>query len=59
MWVHLLAVLALGALCGAWVLVQRLVERHAPGRAQPTGGCGGCAQECETTGEASNSRTCS
>ena len=51
MWVHLLAVLGLGALCGTWVLVQRLVEQHDPDRARPTGGCGGCSHECDVSDE--------
>ena len=51
MWVHLIAVVGLGALCGTWVLVQRLVDRHNPGRARPTGGCGGCSRECDTLDE--------
>lgn len=42
MWNHVLAVLGLGALCGAWVVVQRWVSRHDPG-APGVEGCSSCS----------------
>jgi hypothetical protein len=45
---HLVAVVALGALCGAWVALQRWVGRldpEAPG-VEGTGGCGGLRAQC-------------
>ena len=56
MWVHFIAVLSLGALCGVWVLVQCLVDRHTPGRGRPAGGCGGCGHDCASTDESAHSR---
>ena len=38
---HVLAVLGLALLCGAWVLVQRWVSRHDPGAPTVENG-GGC-----------------
>jgi len=48
MLVHLFAVLGLGALCGGWILVQRWVERQAPGRGIRMEGCGSCSHNCDT-----------
>lgn len=44
---HLLAMVALSFLCGAWVLVQRAVARHdpeAPTVEDRCGSRGGCAK---------------
>ena len=51
MWVHCVAVLGLGALCGAWILVQQWAERQSPGRGHRTSGCGSCAQDCDAREE--------
>jgi hypothetical protein len=51
MWVHGIAILGLGALCGGWIVVQRFVEHHNPGHGHPTrGGCGSCNIECDERG---------
>jgi hypothetical protein len=45
---HLLAIAALGAVCGGWVAVQRWVARRdpqAPG-VERSGSCGGLRAEC-------------
>ncbi len=49
---HLLAIAALGALCGGWVAVQRWVSRldpEAPG-VEGSGSCGGLRAECGECG---------
>jgi len=45
---HLLAILGLAALCGAWVLFQRWLARVDPERGPQATGCGGCGHRCET-----------
>jgi hypothetical protein len=42
MLVHAAAILSLGALCGAWIVVQRFVERRMPGAPGVGRRCGDC-----------------
>lgn len=44
---YVLAVLGLGALCGAWVFVQRWVSRHDPGQPGVEGKCGSCSHHVD------------
>jgi hypothetical protein len=50
MWGHLWSILALGALCAAWVLIQRWLARVDPGGRSledAAGCCGGCKRDCD------------
>jgi hypothetical protein len=52
MWGYIWSILALGALCAAWVLFQRWLERVDPQcrRIEDGGGCGGkCSGNCGKT----------
>jgi hypothetical protein len=52
MWGHVLAILALVVLCGAWVLFQRWLGRVDPdGQTieDRCGGCGSCTRQCRTS----------
>jgi hypothetical protein len=45
---YALAVLGLGILCGAWVVVQRWVGKHDPGQPGVEGKCGRCSHHIDT-----------
>lgn len=49
MWVHLVSILGLTALCAAWVLFQLWLKRHDPLQGdfekRCKGGCSGCSCE--------------
>ncbi len=47
---HAIAILALGALCAVWVLLQNLVARHDPEQPGVEGGCGNCHGNGECSG---------
>jgi len=48
---HIIAIVALAALCGAWVLVQRWIGRRDPEIGlrieRRKGGCGSCSSDDE------------
>ena len=46
MWGYLWSILALAALCAAWVLFQLWLERQDPDDVQIKRACGGCAHDC-------------
>ncbi len=48
MWQYAVSVLGLGALCGAWVVVQRWVARHDPAQPGVEGKCASCHHHVET-----------
>ena len=53
---HLIAVLALGALCGAWIVFQRWIariDREAPGIRRP---CVPCDGRCGVPGAEATGR---
>jgi hypothetical protein len=55
MWSHLIAIVGLSVVCGAWVALQRWIARRAPEVRGPedSGGCGSCScgrGECEKEG---------
>ena len=45
--VHLLAILALGVLCGSWVLFQRWIAARDPSLPGIRRSCTGCTSECD------------
>ena len=47
MWHHVIAILALAALCAAWVLFQRWLRRLDPHGRDLEAGCGSCGRHCE------------
>jgi len=54
MWAYLWSILALGALCAAWILFQLWLERVDPGEAgfeERCRSCGGRTDRCGEKGE--------
>ncbi len=45
MWVHLLSILGLVALCSGWVLFQLWLKRQDPDLEKRCGNCGSCGCE--------------
>ena len=56
---HVIAVLGLGAMCGAWVLVQQFFSRHDPEAPGVEGNhsCGS-ADSCATDGHCGSAASC-
>ncbi|MBK1723971.1 hypothetical protein [Thiocystis violacea] len=49
---HLIAILGLALLCGAWVGFQRWLKRVDPDGRHIESGCGGCGGHCKTSAPA-------